>query len=229
MSDVTAIPQEQLQTTLSITNVTGTDISFAFNGLAGNQPSTYGNTVYLWQTPSNAVPRNTTPQKQTISVNSPTGTGDFGGLTVTDNAYVLGYAVGNGVANVCATWFIPSISSGTPPSIPGTAGGASPPWIAFSVLGTTSVSFNYGMPPGMTPQADGDWVGIWAGMDQSSLYGTPPTAFVPVGSNTFGGSGAINNVPIMRGTLYTLGYFKGGYDATTPKQTSLACTTAINS
>jgi hypothetical protein len=222
------VDQQPLQTSFSINTegLSGTDIPFDFNTMPGNQPNNYGNTVFLWQTSQSQIPRNTTPLSTwTVPIGTPDGSGDFGGLSVTNLSYLVGYAVGPAVSNIVATDFIPAGPG--KPSHPGASGGVVPPSVLVTVVGTTSVSFKYLMPPGSLPSQDGDWAGIWQGQDESALYSVPPTAFVPVAGGSFAGTGSFNNVPILRGTLYTVGYFKGGYNTTTPKLTTLAASTTF--
>jgi hypothetical protein len=95
--------------------------------------------------------------------------------------------------------------------------------------GTDSVLFTYAMPNGTTPNSDGDWAGLWKGQPESQLYKTKPTWFIPISSDDPQSSDGFENVTIVRQTEYTIGYFKGGYDKTSPKQTTLACSVTFRS
>ncbi|KVU25201.1 hypothetical protein WK65_14230 [Burkholderia ubonensis] len=211
--------------TIQPQDVTGTQITFHYDSMPGNQPNSYGNTVFLWQTSQVAVPINTTPlASQLISGNQPNGSNVFMGLSVSTESYLMAYAVGNNVKNIVAYVSIPAIDDQEPPFPPTPS-----PSILVTSYGATSVSFSYSTPNGMTPQNDGDWVGLWQGQGQSVLYSLPPTWFVQLGSNANQGSWGINlsSGNIQRGTTYTLGYFKGGYAQTNPKQTTLAASTTF--
>jgi hypothetical protein len=229
MPSTFAIPtQSALATSFSIQpqDVTGTQITFHYDSMAGNQPNAYGNTVFLWQTSQQSIPINTKPSNsQIIASNQPNGSGVFMGLSVSNESYLVGYAVGSSVQNIVASVFIPATGGGTPnPIIPVVA-----PSLLVTNIGSTSVSFSFATPIGMLPQSDGDWVGLWQGFGESVLYSQPPTWFVQLGTNANQGNWGINlpNGNIQRGTMYTLGYFKGGYAPTNPKQTTLAASTTF--
>jgi hypothetical protein len=196
-------------------DVSGNQIGYMYNTMPGNQPSTYGNTVFIWQTPSEQIPPSKPLKKSAVAGDTPDGSDVFEGLEVTNNSYLLAYATGPELKNAVALVFVPSIESKGPitefqPSL--------------SVRpGTTSVTFQYAMPGGTRPKTDGDWAGLWEGQPESALYGTKPTWFVPITEDAPVSGGAFRGVSLRRGYQYTVGYFKGGYDATNPKQTTLAC------
>ncbi len=200
-------------TQFSAIGVGGTQIQFTYDTMPGNQPVTYGNTVFMWQTTSQSIPTGVSPiNTWSVSPNQPNGSSTFPaqvGLV----SYLLGYATGPNVKNVCATVFIPTSGSNVNQS----------PSISSAGYGPTSVTYNYSVPGGTQPQTDGDWVGIWQGQGVGVLYAVAPLAFAQVPQNFSSGQGFINNVQLLRGTQYTLGYFKGGYAATKPSQTTLAC------
>jgi hypothetical protein len=192
--------------------ITPTGIAFDYNTMPGNQPVTYGNTVFLWQTSTPSVPTGVTPMKSwSVSPNQVDGSSEFP-FDVGLVSYLLGYATGPNVKNICATSFVPA--SG--------ATSAYTPSVTHIGHGATSVQFTYSVPDGMTPNSDGDWVGIWENQGVGVLYALPPKAFVPIASNSGSGNGSILNVSLRRSTPYVLGYFKGGYKATGPVQTTLA-------
>jgi hypothetical protein len=212
--------QDQLMLTTGFSvqpaGVEGTQIQYEFDTMPGNQPSSNSNTVFIWQTsdPEN-IPSSSPQNSKGVAVDQPNGSDVFTGLTVTSEAYLLGYAVGPDVKNVCALVFVPAESAGKDPM---------PLQPTISALpGSTSVAFDYRMPGGTAPQTDGDWAGLWQGETEAVLYDMPPTWFVPIPQDDPQGAGAFENVTIRRGSQYTIGYFKGGYDSKTPKQTTLAC------
>ncbi len=212
----TALDQSLVTTGFKVVTVGGTQIDYAFNTMPGNQPKNYGDAVFIWQTPSHDIPRGPAPMNtDKPQVDTPDGTGVFGGLTVTSESYLLAYAVGPDVKNACATVFVPKLGQGDPETWQ--------PSVTLTVVGSTSVSFQYSMPGGSLPQSDGDWAGLWQGQPPASLYTVPPKWFTAIGQDASSGSYFINNVSILRGMSYTLGYFKGGYAQQNPKQTTLAC------
>jgi hypothetical protein len=137
---------------------------------------------------------------------------------------LVAYAVGSNISNIVATAFIPA-GPGTV-SYPGAQAGVDPPSVVVTVIGSTSITVRYVLPTGSLPQQDKDWLGIWQGQGPSVLYSVPPTAFSPVPGNMSPGTMGLP-IQLLRGTQYTVGYFKGGYDSTTPKQTTLAATSTF--
>jgi hypothetical protein len=205
-------------------DVTGTQITFHYDTLPGNQPNSYGNTVYLWQTSSQMIPINTTPlNSQAIASNQPNGSNVFMGLSVSEESYLVAFAVGGAVSNIVSTVFIPA--TGSNPANPQSSNST----LNITNVGSTSVSFAYNTPPGSQPLANGDWVGLWQGQSEAGLYTLPPTWSAQLASNSNQGNWGLNLASgnIQRGTIYTLGYFKGGYAAQNPKQTTLTSTSTF--
>lgn len=225
--ELNAPSQQALVTNFTIKpeDVTGTQITYRYDTMPGNQPNAYGNTVFIWQTSQVFIPVSTQPaHSQIVQSPQPNGSSVFQGLSVSSEPYLVAFAVGNSVKNIVAAVFVPSTDSHQPPYDPVQA-----PSILVTNKGSTSVSFSYAMPAGMTPQADGDWVGLWQGQTEAVLYNMPPTWFVQLGSNNNAGNFGINlsSGNIQRGVTYTLGYFKGGYAQSNPKQTTLAASTTF--
>jgi hypothetical protein len=223
MSTIDAVQQTQLATSFSIVGggVAGNQVTYDFATLPGNQPEQYQNTVFLWQTSAQAVPINTPPSSppQQAATNQPDGSGIFNGL-LSSEPYLLAYAVGGSVQNIACTIAIPASGSGELTS--------SQPSVEVTNVGSTSVTIQYSVPEGMQPQANGDWFGIWQG-SESLLYSVPPIQFAAVGSNQFSGSYGMNLTSALpRGSTFSIGYFKGGYAASNPAQTTLACSTTFS-
>jgi hypothetical protein len=221
MAGLTSITQTQLATQVQITSVEGDVLSYTWDTMPGNLPQSNQNKVFLWQTDVQAVPTGTTPKdSHTPGTDQEDGSDNFTDVTITNDAYLLAYAVGPDVKNICATVLVPSIASGGQPNYEG-------PSISIINVGTTSLLLQYVLPEGVVPQADGDWVGIWIGQSEAVLYGVAPAQFVPVQSGQHKDNVSLN-IAIERGNEYTIGYFKGGYDATKPVQKALACSTTYN-
>jgi hypothetical protein len=216
--DIRAADGAAYTTNFSAIGVGGTQIQFTYDTMPGNQPVTYGNTVFMWQTTSSSIPTGVAPINTfSVTPNQPNGSSTFPaqvGLV----SYLLGYATGPNVKNVCATVFIPVSGANDNQS----------PSVSNAGYGPTSVTYNYSVPGGTQPQSDGDWVGIWEGQGVAVLYAVPPKAFAQVPQNSSSGQGFINNVQLLRNTQYTLGYFKGGYAASRPSQSTLACSYSFN-
>ncbi len=215
---VRAADGQAYTTQFSAIGVGGTQIQFTYDSMPGNQPVTYGNTVFMWQTSAQAIPIGVSPINTfSVTPNQPNGSSTFP-AQVGILPYLLGYATGPNVKNVCATVFIPASGTNTNQS----------PSVTNAGYGPTSITYSYSVPSGTQPQTDGDWVGIWQGQGVGALYSTPPLGFAAVPQNFSSGQGFINGVTLLRGTQYTLAYFKGGFAATKPVQTTLACSYTFN-
>jgi hypothetical protein len=200
-----ALPNSYV-TTLEVSGVTSDTISANYKTLPGNQPSTYGNTAFIWQ--GNYINYN---QKPLASYSIPGGTQDgafsFTGLTIQSKSYIVGYAVGTDIYRICATCYIPA--SGSEFSTFQTT-------LDVSNVSTDSATVNYQTPDGYLPQTNANYIGLWQGSVAS--YTNPPLITQIVTTNTSSGSVIINNFQFKRSTPYTLAYFMGG------KQTMMAAT-----
>lgn len=212
-------------TTLNIANVSADSIDVDYTTMPGNQPNTYGNFLAIWQN-SASIPWTTDPIKTfPVPTNTPSGSATFGGLSVNNNSYIIGYSAGpiltptgniQKYGNICASAFIPAASSGDGTIF--TSG------ISAIKVGSTSVSFQFDLPDGLLPQSNGAWAGLWRG-ENPAYYGTPPsTGFVAITPDVSSGRAAFNNVSIGRGQTYTIGIFMSGFQASGGStQRALAC------
>lgn len=223
-----AVPaQQQLTTAFTIdpSGVTGTQITATFDTMPGNQPNSNANTLFLWQTSTYAVPTSTTPlNTQPIASNTPNGSYTFTGLSVSTEAYLVGFGVGATPQTIVSLILIPAM--GTGPAVPQSLNSS----VTVTQITPNSIPFSYVMPSGQQPLANGDWVGLWEGQGETVLYTTAPNWSGPINSNSSSGNSALNLASgvIKRGTQYTLGYFKTGWATTNPKQTTLACSATFN-
>ncbi|HEV7600345.1 MAG TPA: hypothetical protein VGO49_08800 [Bradyrhizobium sp.] len=77
------------------------DIILNYNSLNGNLPASYGNPAYLRQ--SEWIPYNMPPLRaQSIPSNTQAGSVDIGNLQIQRVPYIIGYAVGPEIANICS-------------------------------------------------------------------------------------------------------------------------------
>lgn len=194
-------------TSLLIGAVTPTSINGEYDTLPGNQPNTYGNCVFIWQN-QNQIPYNQQPlDNYAIAGNTQNGSFSFGDLEVQTKSYIVGFAVGPNVSQICSTAFVPAAGSS---------------WQYFQTtlgvdyIGTDSLSVSYGTPTGNAPQTNQNWVGLWQGAAPS--YTTAPVAKVNIDNNNATGQAVINNYKFLRSTTYTIAYFMGS------KQTMMAAT-----
>jgi hypothetical protein len=193
-------------TTVSAAAISGTDILLSYLTMPGNQPSTYANTAFIWQSDS-SIPYNTAPlSSQSVPTNTQNGSMDFGGLAVQSKAYTIGYAVGPNVSNICS-WV--SIPAGTGPNTTF----QSSVWTTPDGILPDIVLVHYDTPVGNQPQTNSQWIGIWQGSAPS--YTTAPLAKVAINNNNATSQIGLP-VTLLRSTTYCLGYFMG------QKQTTLA-------
>lgn len=192
---------------------TGTTIPVAYNTMPGNQPADYGNTLFLWQSAENTIPWASKPQKsQSISTNTQTGSAVFNDLNVTTNAYIIGYAVGPDKTQICASVYVPAIG-GSAAEIKealavAVAQGNQDCVSVQAFPGSTSVQVNYHTLDSYEPAANKNWVGIWE-RGTVPLSGAEPIMKVGITSNSPTGSTGFNNIPLLRGHTYAVGYFMG--------------------
>ncbi|SFD59869.1 hypothetical protein SAMN05518672_102554 [Chitinophaga sp. CF118] len=219
---------DSLTTTINISNVSAEAIDVDYDTMPGNQPNTYGNFLAIWQN-YDTIPWNTEPLKTfPVPTNTPSGSASFTGLNVNNNSYIIGYAVGsilNGsvqkYGNICATAFIPAASSN------GDQGTIFTPSISNFNIGSTSVSFQFELPDGITPQTNGAWAAIWKG-GNPSYFSTTPLSAIPISPDSSSGRAAFNNVTIGRGITYTVAIFMSGYNAAGGStQRAVACSASF--
>ncbi|MCW3464863.1 hypothetical protein [Chitinophaga nivalis] len=201
----------------------------SYNTMPGNRPKTNNNFLAIWQNFS-SIPWSTSPGKngiQTISTDTPSGDANFLNLSITKSDYIIGYAVGQELTgstvqqfgNICATAYIPLGSTGA-----NTVFSSS---IENIYVGSTSVLFDFSLPDGVTPTANGAWAGLWRGLNPD-LYGTPPTAAIQISPNVAKGTTGFNNVSIGIGTSYTIGLFMSGFKSSGGStQSALACSASF--
>lgn len=225
-------PPQQVSIRVPSGGVSATQINLDFHTPNTNQPNSYGNVVYIWQS-GNQVPWGTPAlNKQVIGNNSPSGSVSFTGLDVTTLSYIIGYSVGpetpnaawTKYANVVATDYVPAIGTGTPTEANDQQ---VKPSVGVQSLGSTSLVSNIFLPSGFNPVGSGTWVGIWRGGSVSQDPSTKPQ-WRSASTNSSGDNTTVsfNNIALTRGTQYTLGLFSTGFsdDDSKLKQSALAAT-----
>lgn len=184
-------------------------INFLFNTPNGNRPNDNSNTVFLWQSGDEVPWVIDALDDQPVTASTPQGDASFQNLSVTEQSYILGYAVGpvqkdaewSKYSNVVATAFIPAGGSGEYQYFS--------PSVATTYVGSTSLTGAFNFLSGFNPEAAGAWVGIWEGT--SASYTRQPKWVAPIKTGKNKGSVSINKITITRGTSYTLGLFPTGY------------------
>jgi hypothetical protein len=194
-------------TTVNATAISGTQILLSYNTMPGNQPSTYSNTAFIWQS-GPTIPYNQKPAgSQPVPTNTQSGSMVFKDLQISTKDYIIGYAVGSDPGNICSWVYIPPVGGGdnqtfqTSVSVP--AGGILPDVVLVM----------YQTPAGNQPQSNSQWVGIWQGSVAS--FTVAPLAQIACSTNN-----AVDQiglpVTLLRSTTYTIGFMMG------KKQTTLA-------
>ena len=196
------------KTFLFINTMSADSIGLSYDTMPGNSPEEYKNFVALWQNqiqiPWNLAPLNRWP----IPSNSQSGSMMADNLALTVNSYILGYAVGPEIGNICSTAFIPAGTFDPGKVILFQTS------VSIVYISSTGVVVHYETPPGYEPGKNKNWIGIWIG--SIVPYGEPPMKKVEVSGNTSVGDLAIDGIMLKRGTTYSVGYFTG------PDQTNLA-------
>jgi hypothetical protein len=195
--------------TISVTSVTANQISLNYHSPNGNTPGSFGNALYIWQS-GDQIPWQTDAQNsQALTTSSPDGSASFQGLDVTNNSYMIGYAVGpidntikwSKYANVAASAFVPAVGGGT--AVPQSSS------IVITNIGATSLVVQCSFLDGYDPQDSGAWAGVWLGSTVS--YFNPPKWSMPVTGTSTPGTVSFNNIVLTRGSTYTVGLYTTGY------------------
>ncbi|RBL89315.1 hypothetical protein [Chitinophaga flava] len=210
--------------TLGIGQVGQNFVSIYFDTLPGNKPSTYGNTVSIWQNADETIPWDSPAYKtKKIDKDTPNGDAIFEGLNLDLYSYVLGYSVGPELGsgqqkygNVCATAFVPAI--GGDPIAPFSSS------VKVGYIGGNSLTADFILPPGVFPKTNGAWIGVWESSQAS--YTRQPDYSNNIQVDKARGSAYINGITIGRGATYTIGLFMSGWagGGRPNTLTTMACT-----
>src|SRR5262249_4694012 len=75
---IRAADAQSYTTNFNANGVGGTQIQYNYDTMPGNQPVTYGNTVYMWQTTSTSIPTGVPPMTSApVTPNQPNGSNAF--------------------------------------------------------------------------------------------------------------------------------------------------------
>ncbi|QHS63651.1 hypothetical protein [Chitinophaga agri] len=194
---------EQDTCSIQVVNVGTNTITVRYEGLPGNQPKDYGNFVAVWE--STTIPWNVVPVRiAPVPQNSESGDFVIGGLTITANAYIVGYGVGPAITDICTCAFISPIVS---------LAATKPVTVSMTLLHVdiNSLSVQYFTLPGYLPGYYRNWIGIWEGY-ASPYNAVQPIGFTNITSNANQGAVGIDHLTLYPGTVYTLVYFMGAMD-----------------
>ncbi len=222
---------KSISVSISINLVTGTLINFSYASPTGNQPNTYGNVAYLWPVSADSVPWDTDPVAcSPIILNQEAGDQNFIDIAVTNQAYIVGYAVGpknadtgwSAYSNVVASAYIPAGTT------PGNRQGNTTSTIKPLYVGSDSLAYTFEFLPGFQASLSGAWVGLWEG--EATSYTVAPKAHSPILIGSNAGTSGMNGISLKQGQSYTLGLFCSGYNKDSQKLNlqRLACTTTFS-
>lgn len=208
------------QFSVKIINSDATEIDFHYKTLDGNQPNTYKNTVYLWKTEGWTVP-STTGEEYLITSDTAE---DSQNLSVKLDRvnYLIAYAVGPAVNAVVTTQRLEYQEDSKrykiipPPSDEALS-------LKITNVNTTTVSYSFRTPAGMSAKTNGDWIGVWKGTTVSKLYNDAeePLGLKPISIDDSHGNDSLTlpgGQQFASNTSYMLGYFKSGYNQNKPNE-----------
>lgn len=166
-----------------------------------NQPKSFGNHLYVWQTTSNIVPWDKTPDGDTaIGTDSSTST-QLVPFKFENKGYIIGYAVAASPQAVCSTIYMPA-GKQDDPSV----------WEYSNVslqvvyVGTNLVQVKYGGLQSYLPATSKNWIGIWPGAVVP--YSGSPLASVNIDVDApSSGYQVIQGIQLLIGYSYVVGYF----------------------
>ena len=224
----------QNQFSISAKNPSQGEIIVSYNGLAGNQPGTYKNSLALWQ---GALPNTSVGPIKVV----PVGSDDQPNAVPFDYAfqstdYCLTYQVGPDVSTMCALTsfsfalmarlvravaFWRSSDDQSPPSpVPSFKAFVTSTPLPFSLqenlptavsikidkVTTESIQIIYTTLPGYQPTKNGNWIGLWQGF--AIPYGGPkPIGRTKITDDYTQGIVTIDKLRLFSGLTYTLIYF----------------------
>lgn len=175
-------------------------ITVSYETLPGNTPKSNSNFLAIWE--STIVPWPVPPlSTQKVVGDSQDGSVTFSNLSVQSKPYIIGYAVGPDITDICATATI---------FVGGQTSGANQFSTSIGLAGLTddSIVLQYNCCPGYQPQPAKNWVGLWQGQ-ASPYFSGEPLYQTPVTSTSSQGTVVMNGLTLSFGTQYTIVYFVG--------------------
>jgi hypothetical protein len=192
-------PSPQLsQVAISIPAFSAQTITVAYQTLPANTPRTNANFVAVWE--STMIPWTVAPLGTAkIPGDTQMGSVVIGNLSVQQKPYIVGYAVGPNITDICASSVI-------------YVGGQNGPTMSCSI-GISSITDDtivvyYQCCNGYQPAKGKNWIGLWQGT-VSPYYAPSPLASVTVTETADEGYVPMNNLGLTIQTPYTLIYFLG--------------------
>lgn len=206
---------------VSINVVAGTLVNVEYTTPNGNDPARFANMLYVWSVSDDTVPWNRTPETRSPVIgNAPQGDQNITNVSITDGAYLVGYAVGPAEGSppswspyraVVASAFIPPVT-GDSSTAAYTDAAAD---LDLRFVGSTSLAYGFSFLSGFRAASSGAWAGLWQGAAAS--YTIPPVWAAAIQEDTNTGVAGLNGIRIVRNGTYTLGLFAEGYDPSSSK------------
>jgi hypothetical protein len=173
-------------------------ISVQYSLLPGSRPKTNSNFLAIWE--STIVPWTVPPMAtQKIVGDTQQGSVSFSDLSIQNKAYIIGYAVGPDITDICATATV--YVGGQPAQYFSTS-------IGIAAVLDDSIVLQYSCCLGYQPQPSKNWVGLWQGA-ASPYYSGDPLYKTAVTSSSSQGTVVMNGLTLSFGTPYTIVYFVG--------------------
>lgn len=167
---------------------------------ADNEPKSFRNQLYAWDTTSNEIPWEKPPiGSTTIASDSSTGTVLLR-FDYEQKGYIVGYAVADRPVAVSATVYLPEGSSGNPVE-----------WMYSSTkcqvvyADSNIVQVRYTDLPAYRPNTYRNWVGVWEG--STVPYDGVPLGLAKIDSDSEDGYAVVEALNLSVSTAYCVGYF----------------------
>jgi hypothetical protein len=199
LRSLAVVPPSLSQVSITVPYVGPQAITVSYETLPGNTPKTNANFLAIWE--STIVPWPVAPlSTQKVVGDTEQGSVTFSNLSVQSKPYIIGYAVGPDITDICATATI----------YVGGQIGANQFSTSMGIAAVTpdSLVIQYICCPGYQPQPAKNWIGLWQGVT-SPFYAGAPLYQAPVTSTSSQGTVVMNGLALSFGTQYTLVYFVG--------------------
>jgi hypothetical protein len=195
-------PPALSQVTISIPAYSPNAIVVAYQTLPANTPQKNKNYVAVWE--STMIPWTEAPiATATIPSDSQMGSVPITNLAVQQRAYIVGYAVGPKINDMCASATL---------FVGGQTGPTESCSIGLTYVSDDTLLIQYQTLDGYQPQTQNNWLGLYAGVI-SPYYATPTLATLDIPSNTSQGNVSMSNLGLSIQSPYTLVYYMGATNA----------------
>lgn len=188
---------DSTEVAVDVTSTTADRVTVAYMGMHSNEPETFGNSIVVWE--GDLVGWFEPPlATAAIQGNAPVGELEISNLSPGATSYTFGYAVGTSSTAIASTV---TIHPGGPSEMQTTS-------VSIETIAPDAVVVGYSLPTGAIPNQFGHWVGVWEGASVD-ISGPPPAFRSDVMNTNSQGSVPIEGIQLLRGTVYTVGYFVG--------------------